>query len=157
MKQHSSHMIRWVVLAVPLVLAASAARAQTPPVIVSDTFTGADGTLATTHTPDVAPSGATWAVSGGSQMPTLNGGSIGVGTGAGHVQLTIDSGVADMTTRVNYRVGVGPGVGLAFRLTDANNYLLLETSQPMGDVLNFTGENFVEQFRVIGDRSVTLK
>src|SRR4051812_4860920 len=65
--------------------------AQTPPILVSDTFTGSDGTALTAHAPDVNHAIGGWTLSGGSPMPTLQGAHAAVGAGGGHLQLTIDS------------------------------------------------------------------
>src|SRR5437867_4705194 len=49
---------------------------------------------------------------------------------AGHLQAALDSGVADIIMGVDYRVSSGPQLGgLAFRLTDANNHLVLLRSE----------------------------
>ena len=97
--------------------------------LVSDTFTGANATLLTSHAPDVNQTGHAWTVTGATPTPTLVGGRATVGAGSGHLQATIDSGVSDIQMATDYVVGTGPGLGaLAFRLTDANNFLLLETN-----------------------------
>jgi hypothetical protein len=84
--------------------------------------------LLTAHAPDVNLTGSPWILNGGAPPPTLRAGGVGVGTGAGHLQITINTGVADVVMGVDYRVGSGAGMGaLAFRLSDANNFLLLET------------------------------
>jgi hypothetical protein len=94
--------------------------------LVSDTFTGADGTLLTGHAPDVNQTGHAWTVIGAPPIPTLVGGRATVIAGTGHLQATIDSGVSDIQMATDYVVGSGPGLGaLAFRLTDADNFLLL--------------------------------
>jgi Zn-dependent metalloprotease len=93
--------------------------------LVTDSFTGA-GAL-TSHTPDVNASGAPWTVTGGPPSPTLTGGVVGIAAGGGHVQATLQTNVADIRMGVDYRVGASSQrlAGLAFRLTDANNHLLL--------------------------------
>ena len=93
--------------------------------IVTDTFTGT-GTL-TSHTPDLNVSGGPWSVTGGSPMPTLAGGLVGVTAGTGHLQATLQTGAADIRMGVDYRVGTGTQrlAGLAFRFADVNNHLLL--------------------------------
>ena len=93
--------------------------------LVTDTFTGA-GSL-TSHTPDLNVSGAPWIVSGGPPTPTLTGGLVGVTTGTGHLQATLQTAAADIRMSVDYRVGAGAQqlAGLAFRFTDVNNHLLL--------------------------------
>ena len=100
-----------------------------PGLLVQDTFTGTPGTLLTAHAPDVNVTGNAWTLNGGAPTPTLvAGGGVGVTSGPGHLQVTINSGVADIAMGIDYRVGAGPGMGaLVFRLTDANNFLLLET------------------------------
>ena len=48
----------------------------------------------------------------------------GTSAGSGHVQVTIDVGVADIQMATDYTVGTGAGMGaLAFRLVDTNNLL----------------------------------
>jgi hypothetical protein len=96
--------------------------------LVQDTFTGTPGTLLPAHAPDVNLTGASWTVTGGSPTPTLGSGAVAIGPGGGHLQATIASGVADIAMSVNYHVGMGPGMGgLAFRLTDVSNHLVLVT------------------------------
>jgi membrane-bound inhibitor of C-type lysozyme len=98
-------------------------------VLVSDTFSGADGTVLTSHTADVNLTGQAWTLTGTSS-PVLRGMRATVGSGAGHMQLVINSGVPDIRMSADYHVGNGPGLGaLAFRVVDADNFLLLETYQ----------------------------
>ena len=94
-------------------------------VIASDTFTGT-GAL-TSHTPDVNVAGTPWVITGGPATPTLTGGVVGLTSGAGHVQAALQVGTADIRMAVDYRVGANPQrlAGLAFRLTDVNNHLVL--------------------------------
>jgi hypothetical protein len=102
--------------------------ATAPGLLVQDTFGGTSGTLLTAHLPDVNLTGNPWVLNGGSPPPTLVTGGVGVTAGPGHLQMTINGGVADIAMGIDYRVGGGPGMGaLVFRLTDANNFLLLET------------------------------
>jgi glucose/arabinose dehydrogenase len=101
-----------------------------PPVglLVQDTFAGTLGTALPAHLPDVNLTGNLWTLNGGTPIPTLMTNGVGVTAGSGHLQATIDSGVADIVMGIDYRVGMGPGMGaLVFRLTDADNFLLLET------------------------------
>jgi IPT/TIG domain len=50
------------------------------------------------------------------------------GSGAGHLQVTVDTGVADVVEAVDYVVGTGPGMGaLIARLTDTSNHFVLLT------------------------------
>ena len=92
--------------------------------LVRDTFAG--GGLLTAHTPDVTTGGAAWLVTGGTPVPTLNSGVVGISGGSGHLQATLETGAPDIRMGVDYRVGSGPQLAaLAFRLTDANNHLLL--------------------------------
>jgi hypothetical protein len=101
----------------------------TPNFLVSDTFTGANGTLLPSHAPDVNQTGHAWTMTGATPTPTLVGGRATVTAGSGHLQATIDSGVSDIQMATDYVVGAGPGLGaLAFRLSDAANFLLLETN-----------------------------
>src|SRR5262249_6766503 len=59
-------------------------------------------------------------------IPTLDGGVVGVMAGSGHLQATVETLAPDVRMGVDYHVGSGPQLaGLAFRLTDANNHLLL--------------------------------
>ena len=102
----------------------------TPPgLLVQDTFAGTVGTLLTAHAPDVNLTGNAWTLNGGAPTPTLvAGGGVGVTAGPGHLQVTINSGVANIAMGADYRVGAGPGMGgLVFRLTDPDNFLSLET------------------------------
>jgi Putative binding domain, N-terminal len=97
-------------------------------VLMQDSFTGSDGSLLTAHAADVKPVGAAWTVNGGSPVPALQNGMVGVAAGSGHLQATLDTRVSDIVMSVDYRAGTGPGMGaLAFRLTDAENHLLLLT------------------------------
>ena len=93
--------------------------------LVSDSFTGI-GPL-TSHTPDVNVGGGPWMVTGESPMPALSSGLVSVESGSGHLQATLEAGAADIRMGVDYRVGAGPRhlAALVFRLTDANNHLLL--------------------------------
>ena len=101
--------------------------------LVSDTFTGATGTLLTAHAPDVNVGGAPWSVTGETTGtgPTLSAGGVGLTAGSGHVQATLLTGAADVRLGVDYRVGgsTQPVAGLVVRMTDANNYLLLQFYQ----------------------------
>jgi glucose/arabinose dehydrogenase len=102
----------------------------TPPLglLVQDSFGGPVGTPLTTHAPDVNVTGSGWTLNGGAPMPMLTPGGVGVTSGTGHLQVTLDAGVTDIVMGVDYRVGSGPGMGaLVFRLTDADRFLLLET------------------------------
>jgi hypothetical protein len=102
--------------------------AATPGLLVQDTFTGSVGTLLTAHLADVNLTSNPWAVTGGPPTPTLTTSAVGVTAGSGHMQSTINSGVADIVMGVDYRVGSGAGMGaLAVRLTDVNNYFVFET------------------------------
>jgi bacillolysin len=93
--------------------------------LVTDTFTGS-GSL-TSHTPELTVIGSSWVVTGGPPTPMLTGGLVGVTAGTGHVQATLQTGAADIRMGVDYRVGASAQrlAGLAFRLTDVNNHLLL--------------------------------
>jgi hypothetical protein len=104
-----------------------ATAAAPPDLLVTDTFTGANGTLLTAHAPDLNVMGTTWFVTGGTPAPTLMNGLVGVGAGGGHVQATILTGAPDIRMGVDYRVGNGAQqlAGLVFRFTDTNNHLLL--------------------------------
>jgi fibronectin type III domain protein/HYDIN/CFA65/VesB family protein len=96
--------------------------------LVKDAFTGSNGSLLTAHVPDVPSSGTAWVATGKSPTPALQGGMAAVGSGTGHLQATLDSGMSDVIVAMDYTAGSGPGMGgVAFRLTDSNNYLLLET------------------------------
>ena len=68
---HRAGLLTGVVASVFWLLPARAA-AQTPPIIVSDTFTGSDGTLLTAHAPDINHASAGWTLNGGSPTPTLH-------------------------------------------------------------------------------------
>jgi hypothetical protein len=95
---------------------------------IQDSFTGVTGTLLGTHAPDLNVSGGAWTLSGAGTMPALQQGLVAAGSGSGHEQVTLASPGADVNIGVDYHVGTGPGMGgIAFRLTDANNYLLLQT------------------------------
>jgi hypothetical protein len=72
-------------------------------------------------------SGQPWTFTGAT-APTLQSGRAMVAAGSGHLQATIDTGVSDVQVAADFIAGTGPGLGaLAFRLTDASNFLLLET------------------------------
>ena len=83
--------------------------------------------MLTSHAPDVNINGAPWSVTGGSSIPVLSNGVVGISPGSGHVQATLQTGAADIRMGVDYKVAASadPLAGLAFRLTDANNHLLL--------------------------------
>ena len=97
--------------------------------LVQDAFAGTPGTVLTAHAPNLNFTGTPWTLTAGSPTPTLvPGGGVGVTPGPGHLQMTLDSGVADVAMAIDYRVGSGPGMGaLVFRLSDPDNFLLLET------------------------------
>ena len=97
---------------------------------VADTFTGANGTAITAHSPDVYPAGVTWTATG-SPTPTLSGGRIVAGAGSDVVLATVDAGVADVSLGVDWLVGTGPRAwgGLVLRVSDMNNQLRLRYSQ----------------------------
>ncbi|HEY1306713.1 MAG TPA: M4 family metallopeptidase [Vicinamibacterales bacterium] len=94
--------------------------------LVRDTFDSSPGAL-TSHMPDVTVGTQTWSVTGGTPIPTVAGGVVGVTSGSGHLQATIETGVTDIRMGVDYRVGASAQqlAALAFRYTDANHYLLL--------------------------------
>src|SRR5206468_2051776 len=70
--------------------------------------------------------GVPWTITGATPAPALTNGVVGVTAGSGHLQAALDSGLADIIMSADYRVGSGPQLGaLVFRLTDANNHLLL--------------------------------
>lgn len=102
--------------------------------VVSDTFTGTDGSLLSLHVPDVGQTKGGWAVTGSAPAPTLAQGVVQVVAGAGQALATVDAGIADIDMSVDVRVGTAPLAGLAFRLMDANNHLLLVVN---GDTLQF--------------------
>jgi hypothetical protein len=93
--------------------------------LVADSFTG-NGALST-HAPDFSTTLSPWTVTGGPPIPTLADGVVGIAAGSGHVQATLQTGVADIRMGVDYRVDVNPYrvASLVFRLTDVNNHLLL--------------------------------
>jgi hypothetical protein len=97
-------------------------------VLVQDTFAGEPGMPLPAHVPDVNLTGAPWAVTGASPTPTLGSDGAAIDPGTGHLQVTINTGAADIAMGVDYHVGSGWGMGaLAFRLTDGNNHLVLLT------------------------------
>jgi len=80
------------------------------------------------HAPDINLTGHPWTYTGAVPSPTLQNGMAAVADGAGHLQATIDAGTADIRMATDFHAGAGSGLGgLAFRLVDANNYLLIET------------------------------
>jgi hypothetical protein len=97
--------------------------------LVQDSFTGTAGTTLTAHQADTNLTGNGWIVNGGSPIPQLMTGRVGLtATGEGHLPATVNTGVSDIEMAVDYRVGSGPGMGaLIVRLTDANNFIVLET------------------------------
>ena len=101
-----------------------------PQLLASDTFTGADGTLLSAHTPDVG--GGVWSITGAPPFPTLNGGFVGVTAGTTQTQATLSLGMqVNMRMAVDYRVGTGTShtAGLVFRFIDQNNFLVLLFNQ----------------------------
>ena len=96
---------------------------------VQDTFAGTVGSGAlTAHQPDVNLTGNPWSLNGGTPTPTLTGNGVGVASGPGDLQATINTGVADVILGVDHHVGSGMGMGaVVARLTDANNFFVLET------------------------------
>ena len=102
-----------------------------PQLLASDTFTGADGTLLSAHTPDVG--GGVWSITGAPPFPTLNGGLVGVAAaGTTQTQATLPLGMqVNMRMAVDYRVGTNAShvAGLVFRFIDENNFLVLVFNQ----------------------------
>src|SRR5206468_362865 len=64
--------------------------------VIADTFTGANGTLLSSHVPDVDKPGVPWTITGATPAPTLTNGVVGVTAGSGHLQATLNSGFADI-------------------------------------------------------------
>jgi hypothetical protein len=95
--------------------------------IVSDTFTGANGTLLTSHSPDVNFPGSSWSITGSPPFPTLNDGAVGVTPGTQHLQATLLIGPVSLFMAADYRVGNSPQqmAALVFRYFDQNNHMLL--------------------------------
>jgi hypothetical protein len=94
--------------------------------LVSDTFTGSTSTLLPAHVADVNITGAPWTVTGGTPTPRLTNNTLGITAGSGHLQATVDVGLADVRVATNVKVPNGNFLAaLAFRLVDANNHLLL--------------------------------
>jgi RHS repeat-associated protein len=97
-----------------------------PDLFVVDSFTGADGTPLTAHPADVNTTGGVWTITGETPAPQLSGNQVGIAAGSGYLQATINSGVSDIRMTVDARIGSSPYLAaLVFRLTDANNHLLL--------------------------------
>jgi hypothetical protein len=95
---------------------------------VSDTFTGTDDTLLTSHVPDLNVPGSSWSITGSPPFPTLSSGSVGLpATGTKHTQATLLIGALSVRIGVDYRVGNDPDPlgALVFRYTDELNHLLL--------------------------------
>ncbi len=90
--------------------------------LLSDTFTGTDGTLLTAHTMDV---GAGWTNQTittykiASNKATFNSG------GGGQGETVADAGAADVTITCDHVVGSGGDAGVVFNDQDTNNYWLL--------------------------------
>ncbi len=105
----------------------SAAVAQTPPgAFVWDTFTDSNSVSLTSHTPNVKPTGATWANLEGN-TPTVQGNLITEGSSSGWVLDTIDAGVGNGKVAADVvRQTSQPWGGLVFRATDANNLFILK-------------------------------
>lgn len=94
--------------------------------LISDSFAGLDGTPLPAHPPDVNLTGATWTSTGATPMPALTNNTVGIVPGAGHLQATLDVNASDIRIAVDVNVQNGNFfAGLAFRLTNGDNHLLL--------------------------------
>lgn len=94
-----------------------------PGVTVYDTFTDADSTALTAHTPNKAPAGAAWAHVAGAFQITSNRAAWVSNTG-GYALAAIESGKADcVVSGIIKRTATGY-CGIAFRVVDTQNYLI---------------------------------
>jgi uncharacterized protein YjdB len=120
---HSALALAFIVSTTPVLFAQS----QT---IVSDTFTGTNGTVLSAHAPNVTLLGGGWATAG--RTATLNNGHVGLdGTYGGASTAMVDAGVANGTISASISSGTsGAWGGLIFRATDTNNYWIAVVGDP---------------------------
>ncbi|NJL53935.1 hypothetical protein HC928_01430 [bacterium] len=107
-----------------------------PAFYFEDTFTDADGTLLTAHTPDINPALASWSTTFSSA--TIESGAAQVNTPGGYNSAAIDIARADvytLTCDIDPAISV-PGAlsdaGVVFRFADANNFLAFRWRQHGG-------------------------
>ena len=111
-----------------LVAASQPVTVALPSPFVSDTFSGANGTLLANHAPDLSATGARWTTSSSAVMLNAQRAVTNVRTFA---TATIDTGIADGTVSVDWTSSAwGGSGGLMFRGSDANNYWLASYSDP---------------------------
>jgi hypothetical protein len=114
----ATRSLRWTII--------SPAPAPPPLARVFDSFTsnGSIGPL-TGHVPDVRPAGASWVLWEGG-APTVDAGVAAATGGGTYVMATIDGGTANGIVAVDLRSSdTNPRGGLALRVADASNYLVL--------------------------------
>jgi len=98
--------------------------APAPGVVARDTFTGASGTMLTTHTPDLS-TGGMWVQMEGA-TGSLDSGLLAAGPGAGYGVATLQTGAANGTVRADVSSSNGAAyAGIVFRAVDSNRMLLL--------------------------------
>lgn len=104
--------------------------AAAPVLLISDTFTGADGTNLTAHTPDTNTPGGTWTKYGAANITIQSNVAIAASTGLYGIQ----SGVADVIL-VSKVILTGNGTsGVTLRITNASNFWLCGVGKSGGKI-----------------------
>jgi hypothetical protein len=97
-----------------------------PGYLVYDTFTDANGTALTAHTPDKRPGSNAWTALRGTWQVQSNRGKLTTSGGDGQNVCAIDAGDADVTVDVQLVTNVAGDAdsGLIVNVVDTNNYWL---------------------------------
>jgi hypothetical protein len=93
-----------------------------PTSLVRDLFTGADGTELASHTPDVAPVGASWVQLKGNAFRILSNACASNATRADDDAAAIDAGAADCVITCDCQKSGGGAACLIARATDATHW-----------------------------------
>jgi YD repeat-containing protein len=121
----STRLLKWSVIPAP---------PTAPPLAqVFDSFTS-NGPIAplTAHVPDVRPAGRSWVLWEGG-APTVDAGTAAATGGGTYVMASIDGGTANGIVAVDLlSTDAGPQGGLALRVADAGNYLVLRYAGEFG-------------------------
>jgi RHS repeat-associated protein len=93
--------------------------------LVADGFTGANGTVVSGRTPEIAPAGVSWSVAGAG-APTIQSNQTIVTGGTGYVLATVNPNLADAIVSADIiRGSPTPWGGLVLRMADPNNFLIV--------------------------------
>lgn len=97
--------------------------------LVVDTFNAPNNTLLRNRTPETAPSGVTWMITGAGDPKINQSKQAKAGTGSGYEFATVDPSLTDAIVAVDVIVASGTNWGgLALRLADVNNFLAVRFS-----------------------------